>query len=128
MVGCFMPLIRALEKRDLYVVSVDEQPKPGARPAEEVEELLPGSQIAIVTATSIINNTIDRILDLAETCREVVVLGPSTPMLREAFSDTPVSCLSGIRILEPEKVLQIIGEGGGFRGFKGYVQKLNLRL
>ena len=128
MVGCFLPLIPALEKKKVQVVSVDERPKPGARLAEEVEKLLPGSQIAIITATAIINNTIDQLLELAESCREVAVLGPSTPLLKEAFSATHVSCLSGIRILEPGKVLQIIAEGGGFRGFKCYAQKLNLRL
>ncbi len=123
-----MPLIPALEKRRVQVVSVDEIPKPGARPPAEVEKLLPGSQIAIITATAIINNSIDHLLDLAESCREVAVLGPSTPLLREAFSATPVSCLSGVRILDPGKVLQVIGEGGGFREFKCYAQKLNLRL
>jgi uncharacterized protein (DUF4213/DUF364 family) len=128
MVGCFIPILKALQKRKIQVVSVDEQHKPGARPAEEVEYLLPDSQIAIITGTAIINNTIDRLLHLAESCREVAVLGPSTPLLREAFTATPVSCLSGIKILEPEKVLQTIGEGGGFRGFKSYVRKLNLRL
>lgn len=128
MVGCFLPLISGLEKRKAEVVSVDEVSKPGSRPREEVDSLLPGSQIAIITATAIVNNTIDHILDLSQSCREVAVLGPSTPLLAEAFWATPVSCLSGIRIEEPEKVFQIIGEGGGFREFKGYVQKVNVRL
>ena len=114
MVGCFLPLITALEKRQIKVVSVDDVPKPCTKPPEEVEKLLPESQIAIITATAIINKTIDNLLELADSCREVAVLGPSTPLLTEAFSQTTVSCLSGIRILEPEKVLQIIGEGGGF--------------
>jgi uncharacterized protein (DUF4213/DUF364 family) len=128
MVGCFLPIVAALKKRKVKVVSVDEVPKPYAKPPEEVENLLPQSQIAIITATSIINNTIDHLLDLAASCREVALLGPSTPLLPEAFSQTKVSCLSGIRISEPEKVLQIIGEGGGFRDFKYYTRKVNLRL
>lgn len=128
MVGCFLPLLTALEKRQIKVVSVDDVPKPCTKPPEEVEKLLPESQIAIITATAIINNTIDHLLELADSCREVAVLGPSTPLLTEAFSQTTVSCLSGIRILEPEKVLQIIGEGRGFREFKYYVRKVNLRL
>ncbi|UCB44997.1 MAG: hypothetical protein JSV25_12365 [Spirochaetota bacterium] len=128
MVGCFLPVISALKKRRVNVVSVDDVPKPGAKPPEEVENLLPKSQIAIITATTIINNTIDHLLELTASCREVAVLGPSTPILAEAFSHTTVSCLSGIRIVEPEKVLQIIGEGGGFRDFKYYTRKVNLRL
>jgi uncharacterized protein (DUF4213/DUF364 family) len=47
-------------------------------------------------------------------------------MLTEAFQHTPVSCLSGIRILEPENAFRTIAEGGGFREFKKYAQKLNL--
>jgi uncharacterized protein (DUF4213/DUF364 family) len=128
MVGCFLPIISALKERQVKVVSVDNVPKPGAKQPEEVENLLPKSQIAIITATTIINNTIDHLLELASSCREVAVLGPSTPILAEAFSQTTVSCLSGIRITDSDKVLQIIGEGGGFRNFKYYTRKINLRL
>ena len=128
MVGCFLPIVTALKERHIKVFSVDDVPKPGAKSPEEVEKFLPISQIAIITATAIINNTIDHLLELASSCREVAVLGPSTPLLQEAFSQTAVSCLSGIRIVEPEKVFQIIGEGGGFRNFKYYTRKVNLRL
>jgi uncharacterized protein (DUF4213/DUF364 family) len=128
MVGCFYPIIAALKKRGIEVISVDEIPKPGTRQPEEVDKLLPVSQIVIISATSIINNTIDDLMKLSQFCREVVVLGPSTPLLAEAFDDTPVSCLSGIRIMESEKVLQVISEGGGFRQFKDFTQKVNLRL
>jgi uncharacterized protein (DUF4213/DUF364 family) len=128
MVGCFLPIVSALKKRGVKVVSVDEVPKPYAKPPEEVENLLPESQIAIITATAIINNTIDHLLDLTASCREVAVLGPSTPLLPDAFSNTTVSCLSGIKVSESEKVLRIISEGGGFRDFKYYTRKVNLRL
>ena len=104
MVGCFLPLMEALRKKQVTVTAVDEIPKPDSRPAEEVEDLLPHSQVAIITATSIINNTLDHLLRLAQSCREVALLGPSTPLLGEPFIDTPVTCLSGIRVVEPERV------------------------
>ncbi len=128
MVGSFLPLLPALEKRHVRVVAVDETPKPHTGPPEDAEKLLPESQVAIITGTAVINNTIDRMLVLARTCREVAVLGASTPLLKEAFVDTSATCLSGIRVTEPEKVLQTIGEGLGFREFKKYVRKVNLRL
>jgi len=31
-------------------------------------------------------------------------------------------------VTEPEKVFQTIGEGAGFREFRKYVRKVNLRL
>lgn len=128
MVGCFLPVLAALEEKAVNVTTVDEVPKPGSLPAGEVEKLLPRSDVAVITATSIVNGSIDRLLGLAENCREVLILGPSTPMLPEAFAGTPVSCLSGVRVREPEAVMRSIGEGGGFCEFKRYVQKYNLRI
>lgn len=107
-----------LVSSSLALATVNYVSKLYAKPPEEVENLLPESQIAINTAKAIINNTIDHLLELTASCREAAVLRPSTPLLTEAFSHTTASCLSGISISEPEKVLQIIGEGREFRDFK----------
>jgi len=128
MVGCFLPLLNCLQARQISVTAVDQIPKPGSLPAREAEQLLPRSQIAIITATSLINGTIDPLLELSRCCREVAVLGPSTPLLPAAFLGTPVSCLAGIRVREPEGVLQCIAEGQGFRVFKKYVRKVSIPL
>jgi hypothetical protein len=128
MVGCFLPVLEKLKAVSVRVTAVDQTAKAEAEPADSVERLLPESQVAIITATSIINNTIDDLLELAESCREVAILGPSTPLLAEAFEELHVHCLSGIRVDDPQEVFRVIGEGGGFRFFKHYTTKLNLRL
>ena len=128
MVGCFLPVLEKLKSASVQVTAVDQVVKVGAEPAENSERPLPESQVAIITGTSIINNTIDALLELAAGCREVAILGPSTPLLAEAFRDLPVHCLSGIRIDEPDAVFRIIGEGGGFRFFKDHTTKLNIPL
>jgi uncharacterized protein (DUF4213/DUF364 family) len=128
LVGCFVPLLSALQTRGISVASVDQIPKPGSLPAGEAERLLPRSQVAVITATSLINGTLAHLLELSQGCREVAILGPSTPLLPEAFAGTPVSCLAGIRIQSPEGVLQSIAEGQGFRVFKKYVRKVNIPL
>ena len=128
MVGCFLPVLDRLAELSVTVDTVDQVAKPGAQPAERVEQLLPESQVAIITGTSIINGTIDRLLSLAAGCREVAILGPSTPLLSDAFRGLRVHCLSGVRIEDPDEVFRIIGEGGGFRFFKDYTTKLNIRL
>jgi len=128
MVGCFVPLLTCLQARQISVTAVDQIPKPGSLPAEEVEQQLPRSQVAIITATSLINGTLAHLLELSRSCREVALLGPSTPLLPEAFSGTPVTCLAGIRVQEPAEVLQSIAEGQGFRVFKRYVRKVNIPM
>ncbi|MBN2551901.1 MAG: DUF364 domain-containing protein [Spirochaetales bacterium] len=128
MVGCFLPVLEKLKTVSVDVSAVDQTPKPGAGPEGDSRRLLPHSQVAIITATSIINDTIDDLLRLAAGCREVAILGPSTPLLAGAFRDLPVRCLSGIRIDDPDAVFRIIGEGGGFRFYKNHTTKLNIRL
>ena len=128
MVGCFLPIVENLKNRSISTTVVDQVPKPGVQPEERSTVLLPRSQVAIITATAIINGTIDRLLDLAIKCREVVLLGPSTPMLVEAFRGSPVSRLSGIRVDYPDEVFHVIAEGMGFKIFNRFVTKVNLRI
>jgi uncharacterized protein (DUF4213/DUF364 family) len=128
MVGCFLPLLNSLQARRISITAVDQDPKPGSLPAGEAEQHLPRSQVAIITATSLINGTLEHLLELCSNCREVALLGPSTPLLPEAFFGTPVTCLAGIRMLEPSGVLQSIAEGHGFQVFKRYVRKVYLRI
>jgi len=128
MVGCFLPVLQSLKLASVQVRAVDQVAKPGAEPAENSETLLPNSQVAIITATAIVNGTMDRLLELAAGCREVAILGPSTPMLPAAFGDLPVHCLAGIRVEQPDPVFGVIAEGGGYCYFKDYTTKLNIRL
>jgi len=82
----------------------------------------------VITSTSIVNQTIDRLLEAACNCREVVLLGASTPLVPPAFAGTPVTLLSGVVVLDPGEILRRVSEAGGTRSFKGHVQKLNFPL
>lgn len=66
--------------------------------------------IALITSTAIINNTLDELLDAASDCREVVVLGPSTPLFPDAFIGMPVTLLSGVEVISDE-ILGVVSEG-----------------
>ena len=130
MVGYFAPMVPAIRERagDLIVFEQAERLKAGVLPQEKIFEALPECQVAIVTATSVVNDTIDEILDAAQGCREVVLLGASTPMLPAAFVRTPLTILSGVVVTSPDTMLQVVGEGGGTRFFRGSVRKINVRL
>ena len=70
----------------------------------------------------------DNILNAARLCREVVLLGASTPLISDAFAGTAVTFLSGVIITRPQEMLRIVSEGGGVRSFKNNVRKVNLSL
>jgi uncharacterized protein (DUF4213/DUF364 family) len=119
-----------LKKRvsSLKIFEQIDKPENGLLPESELPNHLPLCQVAFITSTSIINNTIDNILKAARSCREVALLGASTPMMPEIFEDTSATLLSGIIVTEPEEILRIVSEGGGTRRFKNHIQKVNMRL
>lgn len=103
-VGRFKPMEPELERKGvaLEVVEWGDSPEP-----------LRDCDVALITATSVINNTIEDLLDKVGNAREVVILGPSTPYAPKAFEDTPVTRLAGSIVSDPERVRQVVCEGGG---------------
>ena len=128
MVGHIEPLVARL-KEYVHSLKIFDQREPNGniRPADQALDALPGCQVALLTATTIINHTIDDLLVSAGSCREVALIGPSTPMLPAAFSGTNVTLLSGVVVQKPKEVLRVVSEGGGMRQFKPYVRKVSLR-
>lgn len=130
MVGHFAPLVKEVCQRsgELFIFERHARPTEGILNIERAGEYFPECQVAILSSTSIINNSIDHLLALAAHCREVVLVGSSTPLASMAFDQTPVTLLSGITIKKPRGILQCISEGGGTPSFKPYTEKVNLRL
>ncbi|MCB2186721.1 MAG: DUF364 domain-containing protein [Deltaproteobacteria bacterium] len=130
MVGDFRPVLPALRKR-VGQVAVFERvqfPQDGLLPYEQAFDLLPQCQVAVVSGTTVLNGTLEPLLEAAANCREVVILGASTPMTPEAFAGTPVSVLSGVKVTHTEELVQVVAEGGGMHQFKGLIDKLYLSL
>jgi uncharacterized protein len=129
MVGFFSPMIPVLQGKAKRLHIFERWEQPGLiLPEEAAYDLLPKCQIVLITSTTIINKTLDPLLKAAGSCREVVLIGASTPFLKEAFEDTPVTMLSGVEVTDPDKLLQVISEGGGTRSFRNSTRKINLRI
>lgn len=130
MVGCFGPLMETIRGRALSLTVFErlDRPSPPLRPEAEAGGFLPRCRVALITATSIINHAVEGLLEAARGCREVVLLGASTPLIAEAFTGRRVTMLSGILVREAEEVLRVVSEGGGTREFGPYVRKVTLRV
>lgn len=130
MVGNFGPLVEPLKKRcrSLTIFEKVQKAYGDLRPSEEAAELLPRCHVALITATSIINHSIDALLQAAAGCREIALLGASTPLLPEVFSALGVTRLSGVVVNDPQQIMRVVSEGGGMRFFKPYVDKVNLPI
>ncbi|MCX5895589.1 MAG: DUF364 domain-containing protein [Proteobacteria bacterium] len=128
MVGYFPPLMPLLKPkvRELLVFEKLLGKAPGVYPEHKATELLPSCSVAIITATSLINETLQPLLEACRTCRQVALLGASTPLAPELFKPFGVTLLSGIIITDACGVLRCVSEGGGMGSFKGYIKKVNL--
>jgi uncharacterized protein (DUF4213/DUF364 family) len=130
MVGHFRPLTAPLrdKAKALHIFERHADAATGILAAEMAQDVLPRCQVAIVTATSLLNRTIDTLLDLCRNAREVVVLGPSTPLRPEVFAGRGVTCLSGVWVNDGPRALRILSEGGGTRRLQPALRKVNLRV
>ena len=130
MVGYFGPLIGPLRERvaALYVFERKANQSYEILPESAARDILPNCQIVLISATTILNHTIDELLDLCKGTREIAILGPSTPFLPEVFRSRGVTLLSGVEVVDPAQILRIVSEGGGTRQFGRAVRKLTLRL
>lgn len=129
MIGHFEPLVDVLRQR-VGTVRIFERGREAAGffPSEAAPEWLSRSDVALVTATSLLNGTLDGLLRAAGACRQVALIGPSTPLLPEIFEDTPVTCLSGVEVTSPEGLLRVVSEGGGMGAFRRLVRKVILAM
>ncbi len=130
MVGFFAPLVSRLTSHIAHLDIFEKKAGlgPNILPTEAAPEILPQCQVAVITSTSIINHTIDDLLKACIPCREVILLGASTPLVPEVFAETPVTVLSGAIVAQPAAMLQIVSEGGGTKLFKDNVHKVNCRV
>lgn len=110
----FVERLRPLVK-SLWVLELD--PQEGDLPAEEAPNIIPQADVVAITGTTLINHTLDGLLQLSKK-KKVVVLGPST-ILSASLFDFGVSALCGIHVEDQELVLRHLREGASFRHLPG---------
>lgn len=128
MVGYFRPLVPRLP-RDNELLIFERAPQGDeVYPDWAAERMLPTVDVAIITATTIINKTIDHLLELTANAREIAVLGPSTTLAADIFAKRGVTLLSGMVVEDVEKALRIVSQGGGTRKLSKVARKVTVDL
>jgi uncharacterized protein (DUF4213/DUF364 family) len=122
MVGYFGPVIPKLRKTGCVLNILELKPdKPDTIPSGKGRSLLASCTVAIITATSIITNTFDELIVALGNPRAVIILGPSSIMCPQVFSQTPVTHIGGARVLDAKAIERIVSEGGGTMILKPYL-------
>ena len=96
MVGLFAPLVSRIRATGAELTIIE---KNSARieilSDAEKKDALKSCDVAIITATTLLNNTFEETINLLGTPRAVAIMGPSTPLMPAIFRDTPVTHLGG---------------------------------
>ena len=106
----FVPTVRK-SAANLWVLEI--RPAEGDYPAESARELIPQADIVAITGNTLVNHTLDGLLDLCRPDALVIIIGPSTP-LSDVMFDHGVSILAGSKIIDEKIALLSISQGASF--------------
>ena len=87
-------------------------------PSFAAEEVIPFSDMVVISASSIINKSLPRLLELSKG-KECIILGPSTPMSEILFG-YGASKLEGIRVIDSDMLFRCVEQGAkAYKNLKG---------
>ena len=126
MIGEIGPLIMSAMEKGASVRVFERNRKRGQFPDWAITTHLEDCDVVIISASSIVNWTIEWILDYVNTDR-VAIVGPTATLVKDVF---PVKVIAGTNILDPDRLLEALSRGIGTTGLysSGIAEKVDLVL
>jgi hypothetical protein len=113
LVGSF-PFIPRLESRVGNLTVLEITPSPGELPKNLAKDVIPTADVVAITGMTLINHTLESLLDLCSSQALVILLGPSAPLSPVMF-DYGVDLICGSVVTDLEQVIRAIRQGANFR-------------
>jgi uncharacterized protein (DUF4213/DUF364 family) len=127
LVGAFIPFLKELKRRRQPYLVLEQNPAALKaeemafyRPADLAPEVVPAADVLLITGATLLNDTLEDLLALADPAARVTVLGPTVGMLPDAFLARGADILGSIRITRPDAFLDLLAEGGSAPHFLGH--------
>lgn len=131
LVGAFGPFIKTVMRSATSMWVIDKHRdalKPDEvrfwRPPEQAAEVLSRATVAIITGSALVEGGLDDLLVAARSARAVVLAGPTASPWPPTFFERGLTVLAGIRVVNPIRMLQVVGEGGSGYFFEGEAEKV----
>ncbi|MDD2573731.1 MAG: DUF364 domain-containing protein [Bacillota bacterium] len=129
MIGYFKPVLDRVEGKAKDVYIFERNITDGGLLPDWAEDIyLPKCDVVIITGTTLLNKTMDGILEKCHNAREIVVMGPTAALCPKVYREHGVTILAGVRVVDAQRVLNIAGEGGGGLVLKDSVVQVFRRL
>lgn len=119
-VGNIRPTVEKLRNvaKKVYVLERDSDLRDDQTlPDTAAEEIIPESDVVLITGTSIVNGTVDRLLELSQDAREVALVGATAGILPTVLFRHGATAVGTVRVKNAERVMRVIAEGGGTPSF-----------
>ena len=82
--------------------------------------------ILFCTGTTIINDTLEKILSLFRNkAKYIVLIGPSISFLPDILFDKRIDIVGGMTFTDSKSTVKVLQEGGGTKYFKNFGRKYN---
>ncbi len=135
MVGAFPPFIKRIQEITKNLFVIDKNPRVVGKgdmikieSADRLKDIIPRANILVITGVTLINHTLDHILELAEKASEIVVVGPTASVYPEPLFARGVTVMGGVRITDATRMINLIGEAGsGYDFFENCADKVIMR-
>ena len=115
-VGNMVPLVKKLREHGFNPIVLERNPayrgKSCLPDSSGYRELL-DADITIITGATLVNDTIDIVLKLAEKAKIKILAGPTAAVYPEPFFDKGITHIASTRIIDIQKAFNIIKHGGG---------------
>ena len=114
-----------LERRLPDAAVIEHEPGPNDYPTSAAETLLPACEQLVITASTLLDGALPRLLELAPQAF-TVLLGPGTP-LADVLFDCGVDALSGLVVEDSDAIERVIIEGGAVSAMKRHARNITIR-
>jgi len=91
------------------VFFLEIEPDKNELPSFAAEEVIPESDVVVITATTLINKSLPRLLELAES-KDSIILGPSTPM-NDVLFRYGAKRLAGVKVVDSDALMGSLMQG-----------------
>ncbi|ACV24530.1 Rossmann-like domain-containing protein [Methanocaldococcus fervens] len=131
-IGNMMPLVKMLKEKGDFEFYVFER-NPKISTPETISDafeytLLPKMDAVLISGTSILNNSLDMILDRAKNAKLKILVGPSAQILPEFVKGYGIDYIASTHILGIDKALYNLKLGSSFGLFKKYSKKYIVKV
>jgi uncharacterized protein len=104
---------------------IERNPGPRDLPESAADTLLPSARRVIITASTLTNHSLPRLLALARRA-EVSLIGPGTPLAPCLFRHG-IATLAGFVLDRPDQAAEAVAAGAGYGKLKALGRRLTLR-